>query len=215
MSNLKIPVAKDEETNTYISPSNAEKKRKYSCIECKETVYLRRGAVKRAHFAHTTNTPHKGGEAAKHFYTKLWVMVNANNPNFSIVSTCPDCSQLHTIIRGNPLYVGYTEVKIDCYRVDAVFARKNGKTAALIEICNTNPCTSTKINALLCKCFAPLIEIDAVDVDILPDKMTFALKRDLPCRLCTRIRFKKKGLRDGKTEIVPRASIRLKLEGDC
>lgn len=46
----------DINTNTYTIPSNAIKGNNYKCIECDKKVILRKGEIRRPHFAHYTQT---------------------------------------------------------------------------------------------------------------------------------------------------------------
>lgn len=48
--------ALDTETNRYIIPSNAEKGKLYKCADCQQRVILRKGDLRRAHFAHFSPT---------------------------------------------------------------------------------------------------------------------------------------------------------------
>lgn len=46
----------DTETNKYVSPTEALKGRNYKCIECDNKVVLRKGTIRKAHFAHYVQT---------------------------------------------------------------------------------------------------------------------------------------------------------------
>ena len=64
------------ESNTYISPIDASKDKQYRCIDCNQKAILRKGKIRRAHFAHysPTNTCSyydKPSEAQVHKDAKL------------------------------------------------------------------------------------------------------------------------------------------------
>ena len=44
------------ESNTYISPADASKDKQYKCIDCNQTAILRKGTIRRPHFAHYSPT---------------------------------------------------------------------------------------------------------------------------------------------------------------
>jgi len=48
--------ALDLETSTYISPVDASKDKQYKCIDCDQKVILRKGTIRRPHFAHYSPT---------------------------------------------------------------------------------------------------------------------------------------------------------------
>lgn len=45
-----------DESNNYIFPSSAIKKKKYKCIGCEQDVFVKKGEIKKHHFAHFSNT---------------------------------------------------------------------------------------------------------------------------------------------------------------
>jgi hypothetical protein len=54
MSNIQLGAF--DENNNYVFPSNAIKKNKYKCIECGQDVFVKKGNIKKHHFAHYSNT---------------------------------------------------------------------------------------------------------------------------------------------------------------
>ena len=44
------------ETNKYVSPTEALKGKNYKCIECDKKVIIRKGTIRKAHFAHYVQT---------------------------------------------------------------------------------------------------------------------------------------------------------------
>jgi len=48
--------ALDAETNQYVTPTEAEKGKRYKCVECKNVAILRKGEMRKAHFAHRAQT---------------------------------------------------------------------------------------------------------------------------------------------------------------
>jgi len=89
--------ALEKDTNKYTLPSNGEKAKQYKCVDCSQKVILRKGQVRRAHFAHfsPTNTcsyyehPNESQmhKDAKH---KLCERLNSKFP-ITINSNCPKC----------------------------------------------------------------------------------------------------------------------------
>jgi len=46
----------DTETNKYVSPTKSLKGKNYKCIECDKKVILRKGTIRKVHFAHYAQT---------------------------------------------------------------------------------------------------------------------------------------------------------------
>ena len=89
--------ALEKDTNKYILPSKGEKGKEYKCADCGQKVILRRGQIRRAHFAHfsPTNTcsyyehPNES-QMHKDAKYKLCERLNSKLP-LTINNQCPKC----------------------------------------------------------------------------------------------------------------------------
>ena len=166
MTNLQIPYAY---TNNKIptSPEVAEKGQDFSCPlrDCK--VVLRRGKVRRPHFAHKPDTG-CSGESVRHKVAKqmIYLMylrtVRTVMTSVTTFRRCPNCSQ-GAVFCQTPQYDDVAcEVDVGRHRIDVALLR-DGKPVSGIEVRHTHAVDDTKWKAFEELEF-PCIEVDSRDV---------------------------------------------------
>jgi hypothetical protein len=91
-------MALDDESKLVV-PGRADKGRIYRCPQCAEGVILRKGEIRRAHFAHATGTPcspesvvHRTAKLLIATVVRAWI---AGGPAPQLVRRCPRCDGPH------------------------------------------------------------------------------------------------------------------------
>ena len=131
-----------------VFPHTAPRKGNYTCIACKHVVYLKRGKILRAHFAHAPKSICT--ESIEHFATKHWIAKQVKNPKFSILSKCYSCFKLHTVLSGDEMLSAVTETRLCTskpYIMD-VAVHKNSRLVGCVEIFHTHRAGQQKLNAI-------------------------------------------------------------------
>jgi hypothetical protein len=166
MTNLQIPYAYTP-NKTPMSPEVAEKGQDFSCPICENKVVLKRGKVRRPHFAHKPDTG-CSGEGVDHKVAKqmiyLMYLRTVRTVMMSVTThrRCPNCSQ-GALFCQTPQYDGVAcEVDVGRHRVDVALLR-NGKPVSGIEVRDTHPVDDAKWEALAELGF-PCIEVESKDV---------------------------------------------------
>ena len=166
MTNLQIPYAYTS-NKTPMSPEVAEKGQDFSCPICENEVVLKRGKVRRPHFAHKPDTGCSGeGVAHKVAKQMIYLMylrtVRTVMMSVSTSRRCPNCSQ-SVIFFQTPQYDDVAcEVGVGNRRVDVVLLR-DGKPVSGIEVRDTHPVDDEKWDAFEELGF-PCIEVESKDV---------------------------------------------------
>ena len=168
MTNLQIPYAYIT-SKIPISPEMAEKGQDFLCPICDNEVILKRGEVRRPHFAHKPDTG-CSGEGVRHKVAKqmIYLMyrrsIDTPMTSIGVFRRCPNCSQHAICIQGRTGYDDDVkcEVNVGGYRVDIALFR-NGKPTYGIEIQDTHPVDDEKWDAFK-KLGFPCIEVEAKDV---------------------------------------------------
>ena len=166
MTNLQIPYAYT--TNKLpVSPEAAEKGQNFLCPICDNEVVLKRGEVRRPHFAHKPDTA-CSGEGVRHKVAKqmIYLMylrtVRTVMVSVTTFRRCPNCSQ-GVLFPQTPQYDDVArEVNVGRHRVDVALLR-DGKPVSGIEVQDTHPVDDEKWDAFK-KLGFPCIEVEAKDV---------------------------------------------------
>ena len=166
MTNLQIPYAYTG-NKTPITPEVAEKGADFSCPLCDTEVVLKRGDVRRPHFAHKPDTK-CSGEGIRHKVAKQMIYLMHLRTVRTIMTSvttfrrCPNCSQGRLFIQ-TPQYDDVAcEVDVGRHRVDIALLR-DGKPISGIEVRDTHPVDDPKWDAFKELGF-PCIEVEAKDV---------------------------------------------------
>ena len=166
MTNLQIPYAYSS-NKIPISPEVAEKGQNFSCPICDSEVILKRGEVRRPHFAHKPDTG-CSGEGVRHKVAKqmIYLMylrtVRTVMVSVTTFRRCPNCSQ-GVLFSQTPKYDDVAcEMNVGRHRVDLVLLR-DGKPVSGIEVRDTHPVDDAKWDAFEELRF-PCIEVEAKDV---------------------------------------------------
>jgi hypothetical protein len=160
---MKVPAAR--QCGVVVFPQTADKTRgSFSCLGCNNVVYLKRGAVISAHFAHAPEVA--CNESIMHLATKEWIATLGNNPAFKIMAECK-CGRTHTVLHGHAELVGKTEVSClnNKYKMDVAFTSK-GRVVACVEVFHTHRAGQQKLNEIegLHGWHLPAIEVASVDL---------------------------------------------------
>ena len=182
MTNLQIPYAYTS-NKIPISPEVAEKGQNFSCPICDSEVVLKRGEVRRPHFAHKPDTG-CSGEGVRHKVAKqmiyLMYLRTVRTVMTSVTTSrrCPNCSQ-GVLFSQTPQYDDVAcEVDVGRYRVDIALFR-DGKPTYGIEVQDTHPVDSEKWDAFK-KLGFPCIEVKAKDVIYMWESDLKSWKQALP-----------------------------------
>lgn len=166
MTTLQIPYAYAP-NKTPVSPEVAEKGQAFSCPLCDHEVVLRRGDVRRSHFAHKPDTG-CSGEGVRHKVVKrmiyLMYLKTVRTVMISVTTfrRCPNCSQ-GALFCQTPQYDDVAcEVSVGRHRVDVALLR-DGNPVAGIEVRDTHPVDDAKWDAFGELGF-PCIEVASKDV---------------------------------------------------
>ena len=166
MTNLQIPYAYTND-KLPVSPEVAEKGKNFSCPICDSEVVLKRGEVRRPHFAHKPDTA-CSGEGVRHKVAKqmIYLMylrsVHTVMTSITTFRRCPNCSQ-GVLFSQTPQYDDVArEVNVGRHRVDVALLRE-GKPVSGIEVLDTHPVDKAKWDAFKELRF-PCIEVASKDV---------------------------------------------------
>lgn len=98
MDELTIPYA-SHPSGEYVAPEMAAKGTEYRCPQCHDIVILKKGEVKRPHFAHKP-TSECTGESVEHIVAKEWLRLAALDarPKRLIDLACCKCGQSTTLL---------------------------------------------------------------------------------------------------------------------
>ena len=142
-------------TKEYTSPNKADKATKYQCTDCEQRVILKKGTIRKAHFAHysPTNTcsyyEHPSeSQLHKDAKYKLQEKLNAKFP-ISINNNCPECDINPAVfdrldieyIEGDIAVVEYRDPN-NKYVADVALLN-NGKLRYIFEVKHTHATTTT------------------------------------------------------------------------
>ena len=124
----------------------------FQCIVCSESLVLKKGLIKRAHFAHSANSSCSGGggESVCHALAKRIMAKNLQDYSFMEVCTTCGSTMRHT---GKMDYIfqqhfSYEEYKFGKYKLDVGVVDINNTLIAAIEIFHTHLVDDTKAKAL-------------------------------------------------------------------
>ena len=192
---VKVPCAEDARTKAVVFAVNAERKRKYTCLDCSGDVVVHRGPKRVSHFAHLSVTSHcnGGGESAMHRSTKEWVNSIVGSPQFAVWSMCATCGVRFTVFQGSPVHTGVAECRAGKYRVDvAVF--KDGKIAAFLEVFYSHGTSEEKRKMLEATAGwpCPVAEIKAVNLVEQAYPTEFECISPRRCKTCVRAGVKRR-----------------------
>lgn len=166
--------ALEVESNRYVTPTEADKDKRYKCVECNNNVILRRGEIRRAHFAHHAQTstcsyydhPNESQihKDAKMLMAKLltekkqiqFVWKCDYPPCYGTLSDTNAFSELPTIIykEGDEVKVEYRDPE-NKWVADVALLNK-GDVRYIFEIKNTHATTTARPE--------PWFEIDATEL---------------------------------------------------
>ena len=116
----------------------------FSCIDCKEDVFVRRGQKRIWHFAHYCDSherkcTHKnGGETLEHYEAKHWIAKNLHACAFA-VEECPTCRRKKCFVAKNNVLLH------KCY---AVVERKIPYTNRVADVLVIGPATCKPVAAI-------------------------------------------------------------------
>lgn len=188
---MRVPAAR--QGGVVVFPQTADKsKGEFTCLGCKKVVYLKKGKIYRAHFAHAPNV--MCNESIMHLATKEWIASLASNTDFKIIATCA-CKQTHTVIRGQSDWTGHTEVSClkNKYRMDVAFSEK-GRVVGCVEVFFTHRAGQLKLNEIEGShgWSLPAVEVESVDLLETNFPVIFYCMNKKTCILCTRKRLSMK-----------------------
>lgn len=81
---VKIFIAKDGDK--YVTIDDAEKRKRYECIDCKGILIPKKGNKVRWHYAHHSGTVHCSGESWQHIFCKKFIVKNKDR--ITMISNC-------------------------------------------------------------------------------------------------------------------------------
>jgi len=148
MQNFKVPFAIDE-FNRVVSPKEADRDKKYFCPSCKEELILRRGKVKKAHFAHKSNNCSQ--ESVIHKLAKLLIIQkiatwkSGKAPSPIIQRKCPKCGTIKEQKLPDKVEKAIEEKRLKNGFIVDVGIISNGDIVAAIEVKVTHGVDENKI----------------------------------------------------------------------
>lgn len=151
--------------NHLICAEGAEKGRDYFCPSCGEKMILRKGTIRRPHFAHKVNTEHCSYESYLHIIAKKQIckcfnestrfMISFKAKDICAVTDCPlgannpcswDTSREYSLKQYYNKCI--EEVQVDSFRTDLLLCPINKKHPPIfIEIWVTHKSTQSKLNS--------------------------------------------------------------------
>ena len=153
----------------------------FSCLDCAGAVVLKRGEVKRAHFAHKSETlcvTLSTGESTQHRAAKRILATNLHRWTF--VSTCPRC-RATSQVRMPPGCSAHEEMSFASYRLDVGVVNCEDNVTHAIEVRHT---TQEKGRALHTAGLT-VIEVSATDVLRAYESGSFSAGFTASCITCT------------------------------
>jgi ssDNA-binding Zn-finger/Zn-ribbon topoisomerase 1 len=138
----------------YVTPSKAEKGRAYKCADCDQAVILRKGTVRKHHFAHKTVSKceyfEHPNESQQHKDAKLRLAqrLQEKDSNILIMGLCPNCGcersavnmTPHTFKEGDEVVVEYRD-PAGKYVAD-IAVLNEGKVRVIYEVKHTHQTTT-------------------------------------------------------------------------
>ena len=185
---LRVPFAFGDEKRLY-DPETAEKGKRYFCPACQDTVILRKGEIKKAHFAHkvseTCNQETILHKTAKQLIVEIISDWKSNKTDAPVLKrTCEICRQSKDQPLPDKVECAMLEYRMsDGFVVDVALVVENEPTAA-IEIRATHAVDEKKAELLS----VPFIEVEGQKVIEDPTVLEPILDQFLPftCRACKR-----------------------------
>jgi hypothetical protein len=193
---MKIPAAKSADGVICFAVSC--ERGAYECLACKAPVVLKRGVVKRPHFAHKDLSGCSEGQ--KHLSTKLWVASLVKDPEFVVQSTCDLCLRTHDVLRGDAALAATVECRVDApdqvrkFSVDCMVhldTAEAHRPVAFVEVMSTHAAGDAKLSWLEGRwpSYTPAIEIKAVDLVGAEYPKSFRTMARRRCGPCVKKRF--------------------------
>lgn len=137
---VKIFIAKDGDENVLID--KAIKRKKYTCIDCRQILIPKKGNKIRWHYAHHSKDNYCTGESWQHHFCKKFIVENKNR--ISMIIICPDCGCETENIELDK-YDILEEHRHDKYSYDCSMSLE-GEIKGVIEIFHTHKTENEKIN---------------------------------------------------------------------
>jgi len=139
---LQYPYALDK-GGLIVKAVDAPRSELYTCIACGERMVLRRGEIKRPHFAHYPENPNCAPETVLHKMAKDNIKAGIDTAlslklEYPLTWRCTVCNQIHKgDLARSPREVR-TEVSLDGVRPDVLLSSIKGKPLATIEVVVTH-----------------------------------------------------------------------------
>jgi len=172
-----------------VSPYTAPREAAYFCLACHERVVLRRGQVRRPHFAHRADSQCAAtGESIEHAAFKgLLAAGLRRHQSFTAQMKCPACGHDQTTTYPlTPQSEVFEELAVEGFRVD-VGVKRDGQVVLAFEVFVTHAVGATK--ALTLK--VPWLEVSANPAGVLQAHkrptvrvIDTNLYRHRPCKVC-------------------------------
>lgn len=139
---LLYPYALDK-GGSIVKAVDAPRSEIYSCIACGERMVLRRGEIKRPHFAHHTENPNCTPETVLHKMAKDSIREGIENAmslrlKYPFTWDCPVCKQSHKGNLTRRTREVKTEVNLDGVRPDILITSMKEKPLVAIEVIVTH-----------------------------------------------------------------------------
>ncbi|MBA7685615.1 hypothetical protein ES703_94040 [subsurface metagenome] len=139
---IQYPYALDK-GGSIVKAVDAPRSEIYSCIACKERMVLRRGEIKRPHFAHYTENPNCTPETVLHKMAKDNIREGIETAlscglKYPFTWHCPVCDQEHKGDLARNTREVKTEVSLDGVRPDILVSSTKGKSLVAIEVVVTH-----------------------------------------------------------------------------
>lgn len=132
-----------------VRPTDGDKGNEYNCPQCLVAVVLRKGEVRRPHFAHGVGTP-CSPESVAHKTAKMLIAQvvrswRAGGPAPMVIRRCPRCHGPHRQQIPESVHSAVLERPVDsCAVPDVTLLSADGGTLALIEIFATHAVDEAK-----------------------------------------------------------------------
>jgi hypothetical protein len=179
---MKVPAAR--QGGVVVFPQTADRSNgAFTCLGCENVVYLKRGNVYKAHFAHAPDVA--CNESIMHLATKEWIASLAKNPGFVIVAEC-SCGNEHAVVRGHPELIGCTEVSCldNKYKMDVAFVDK--------KVFHTHRAGAQKLNEIEGShgWHLPAVEVGAINLVDNGFPIVFSTLQQRSCTPCVKRRLR-------------------------
>jgi ssDNA-binding Zn-finger/Zn-ribbon topoisomerase 1 len=132
-----------------VRAAGGEKGNEYSCPQCLVTIVLRKGEVRRPHFAHVVGTP-CSPESVAHKTAKMLIAQvvrswRAGGPAPAVIRRCPRCHGPHCQRIPERVHRAVVESPLDtCVVPDVTLLGPDGRALAVIEILATHAVDESK-----------------------------------------------------------------------